>query len=231
MSYLPDIIRSSIIHALIHDKNPFDAAMKAIGDIDGTGATTLSELTNRSTTAKGLLFEQFCAYYLTKMNGFVSVYWTKGMPDEWLQYLRLQRQDKGIDLVGYRYEQINGVLTTCWYAIQCKYRSKGNKVTHTELSTFYNLANRTGLPNVGWAGHIVMTNASKLPFIPSFQPKDRFVLRKDFQIPDWYTFIGYYGNRLGTENQVSSVQEDTQSTPQTLQELRDARCRKYNCLS
>jgi hypothetical protein len=219
MSCLPDIIRVAILKALTNNEKPFTAAMRAIKDIESEGATCLSELRYKSTTAIGTLFEKYCAYYLVKVWGFVEVYRISEAPQHYLDYFNLKRQDKGIDLIGLRYSNNGNQWIPNWFAIQCKYRGKGQKVTWTDLSTFYNLASRSGNPGYGWAGHVTMCNSYSLPDVPSLHSKDVFIIRKDFEnIPDWYQFIDYYGNKLTCENEI----------PTTIEELRNARLKKLD---
>lgn len=229
MTCLPDLIRTAMLKALINDTTttqstikqstikPFTAAMRAIKDIESEGAKCLSELRKKSTTEVGTLFEKYCAYYLVKIWGFTEVYRIPEAPQQYLDYFNLKRQDKGIDLIGLRHVMINGNPCPGWFAIQCKYRGKSEKVTWSDLSTFYTLASRSGIPGQGWMGHVLMSNSYSLPDVPSFHPKDVFIIRRDFEnVPDWYSFLDYYGNRLTTGNNV----------PTSMEELRQARLRK-----
>lgn len=224
MSGLPDTIRAAIIKALSSNNDAFSAAMTSIKDVENLPAATLAEIKQKSTTAKGYLFERYCAHYLISVQGFSTVCRTSELPSNYRSYFSLESQDKGIDLVGLRYVYTNGVALPTWYAIQCKYKAKGEKVNFTELSTFYTLAYRTGIPGEGWKGYVLMSNSSKRPYIPSLSNKDIILLKQQLSaIPDWYAFVGWYGNVLGT-GEVAKGMISPGVKPQSIQEIRAARC-------
>ncbi len=124
-------------------------------------ATTFAELKERSTKAKGDLWELFCQMYL-EAHGYV-VYRLKETPRDIAEYLKLVKPGKEITDVGIDLVAVNAARQPI--AIQCKYRfcngiknkwrpSGKTGITWAALSTFYALCARTG----PWAQRWVMTN-------------------------------------------------------------------------
>lgn len=120
---------------------------------------SVASLKDKTTKAKGDLWEAFCYLYLSACNKNNIVYFLDSLPRETRKRLRLPSQDIGIDLVIVRLPSSTSPDVS-YEAVQCKYRhtsTKGGRrtyVKYADLATFIALCSRTG----PWAKKHVMTN-------------------------------------------------------------------------
>ena len=181
---------------------------------------TLSEIKLLSTTFIGSVFELLCKLYLQKIIGCQSVWLLKEMPIEYKQHLGIPTNDFGIDIIAVRGNEV--------YAIQCKYRGiqKRNKIptlNWKQLSTFYSLCSRSGLPCLDgsrkWNRHVVMTTCSRVVQITEKQPTDWYICRRAFKnltYQEWSIMLDLQPN----VTVIGQIEK-----PRTQEELREARLR------
>jgi len=114
----------------------------------------------------GDIFEEFAKIYMQKEMKISNVWLLKEVPDEVLEYLKLKRNDVGIDIIGLDDDGF-------FYACQAKYkdrskRVRGRKVSVTwkEASTFFALSARTG----PYRKYIIITTAD---YVRHMAPKTK----------------------------------------------------------
>ena len=187
--------------------------------INSPGVSVVSDLKTikrNKNKLKGDIFEVLCLN-LIKNNSFGKIkckdaWLFKDLPGELRDKLAFNNgKDMGIDII---------VLTVTdeWYAIQCKYRKKPNKKSVTinkdgkdltiplrwqvkwaELSTFYSLCDRTGIPGSGWSKHVVITTAESINRQGRKNEKDLSICVGTFRgLPkeEWLKLLGDTGNKL-----------------------------------
>ena len=97
----------------------------------------------------GDLWEDFSCEYLRKIHD-MQVYKLKEVPTDILKFLKMKRQDVGIDLVAVKDDK--------YIAIQCKYRKTFKALSWRDVATFDALCMRTG----PWHKCIIMTTAHNI---------------------------------------------------------------------
>jgi hypothetical protein len=200
---LDDKIRGWISEALAQHAAPFDYLLKRFRDYYEKPAHKLSDFEQRTTKAKGDLFERFCVLYSQALDNDMEVWQLNDVPEVVRRELALSRRDCGIDIIARKKSSRGGYN---YYAIQAKYRapsSKNSKATTIgwrDLSTFYSLCSRTGPlttksltqdsgsdsgsdsdnKNRRWNRLIVMTTADAIKRKGADDKRDRTFTRKIF---------------------------------------------------
>jgi predicted helicase len=134
----------------------------------------------------------------------------------------MKRQDMGIDIV---------VKTdNAYYAVQCKYKKRGNKTANilswTALSTFYAMCLRTG----PWSKYIVMTNCDYTRHQGGKTSKDLSICLKTFQNlqkTDWLKLCTLDGSTLSNLPNEANLLASKPSIELTKEELRTLRLSYY----
>lgn len=186
----------------------FDRLMQRIDDhfITLDKYSTLNDIKNKN-KSKGELFELICFNFI-KLNVFkqincLNVWLFKDLPDNLRQEFGLSYKDMGIDI-------IVQTVDNKWLAIQCKYRKKPThkntngypakwKVNWKDLSTFYSLCQRTGIKDIGWNKHIVITTAESVNRQGLKNDKDISICLGTFRNIEkskWLELIGDKGETL-----------------------------------
>ena len=169
--------------------NIFDNFINDFESYQNKQAHTIEELKQKYNKKYiGDLFEAFCYLYIKNILKHDNVWFYKDFPLNSKEELNLTKNDYGIDLIS----EHNGE----YYAIQCKYRKKQNKiqlVSWKTLSTFYAMVAKSG----PWKKHIVMTNLNGCRHIGKKDTKDLSICIKTFQNMnsfDWIQLLGCNNN-------------------------------------
>ena len=198
-------------------------------------AHSLTEMRKRDNKKiRGDIFEEFCVLYLKNILNYEKVWRLPDVPEEILIKLNLKRKDMGIDIIC---ENENKYI-----AVQCKYKknttSRKHNVTWKELSTFYALCLRTGLPNDGWVKYIVMTNCEYITHMGKKTEKDLSLCIGTFRNinkDNWIKMCNLKGNTLESEYIIEKPKEDSIDIPKKIikkgslsnEELREKRLKYY----
>jgi len=205
-----------ILHSLSKSNvNVFDEVITAIEYEFHKPVTNIQEMKFRQDKKrKGDIWEAFCKDWLLATGMYINVW----LLQEYNQTFNINhsKQDNGIDIIAQTY-------IGEWYAIQCKYRSKG-KVTWKSLSTFIALCERTGpvingqvsIPG-SWGKYIVMTNTTGVTHKLPKTAKDKSICRKTFQNTSrdhWLRMIDKdQGYKLMPPDLINNLQELKIATP------------------
>ena len=165
----------SLLHTIFLRSPPnlFDEFLVEVQKWYELPAHTLTEMRERNNKKlRGDIFEDFCVLYLKFVKGYEHVWLLCELPEETLEFLKMRRQDMGIDII----VKTGGEF----YAVQCKYKkrqSARNVLSWTALSTFYAMCLRTG----PWAKYIVMTNCDYTRRQGPKTDKDLSICLKSFE--------------------------------------------------
>ena len=152
---LESYIRTSLAESYSNPTiNVFDKVIERCQLFYDRPAHSIREIKEKlNTKIKGDIFEHFALKYMLHVFGLSDVWLLRDLPQEYLDKLKMKRQDFGIDLVGR--DKLGR-----WYAIQAKYRKPNKYKLKTvlgwkQLSTFYGIVHKTG----PWFKHVIITNA------------------------------------------------------------------------
>ena len=206
--------------------NLFDEFLSEVQKWYELPAHTLTEMRVRNNKKiRGDIFEEFCVLYLKFIKNYEIVWLLCDVPEDVLLELKMKRQDMGIDIIV--------KSGTDYYAVQCKYKKRGNKTANilswTALSTFYAMCLRTG----PWEKYIVMTNCDYTRHQGGKTSKDLSICLKSFQNlqkSDWIKLCNLAGSTLenfpNEENSVN-LRISKPSVELTKEELRALRLAYY----
>jgi hypothetical protein len=227
MEVLKQLIRQCVS---LPEDQVFDKLMEKINDYahnvnyDGKIADLKKAKVNKN-KLKGDIFEIICLELLK--NGCLvkcqEAWLFKDLPLELRKRLSFNdAKDVGIDIVIHLGNDV-------YSAVQCKYRSESKhksvninkdgqnkkirlkwQVTWEDLSTFYSLCDRTGIPGKGWNKYIVMTTAESVNRKGRKNYKDLSICNGSFRgLPKdaWFTLLGDKGNTIMGSN-IELITED-----------------------
>jgi hypothetical protein len=190
----------------------FSHQMTMANRLEGNYAS-VKDLSLISTKAKGDLFEVLAQQYLKNIWNCQDVWLLSEIPENIRSYLRLGKQDVGIDLVARK--------GASWLAVQVKWRSdKQKKVTWKQLSTFQALCERTGPPE-GWRKRVVITSCQGVIRKGGKQEQDCSVCSRawhNLTPSQWYQILEIQGNKL----------EENSSVIKNLDQMREARLLRFS---
>lgn len=205
----------------------FDRLLYQFENFSERPVSTIGDIKRRDNKrAKGLGWEKFCQFYLSRVLQYHYVWLWNEIPDNIRAHLKLvSRVDNGIDIVCAKVYANDSVIFT---AVQCKYRKRIDQtVTWTTLSTFIGLCAVTG----PWNEHIVMTNCkgvSRRTGVPK-GPKDKTIAYGTFKN---LSREQCSRSALGEVSQYQKLNTDQNPVkiekPRTLEELRAARLAKFS---
>ena len=216
------------IREILSDSNEskciFDRLLEKFECFSERPVSSLGEMKRRDNKRlKGLGWEKFCQFYLSKVLQYNSVWLWNEIPENVRTYFKLKSKvDNGIDIVCMRLTE-NGHMQ--FSAVQCKYRKKTTQtVTWTTLSTFIGLCAVTG----PWEEHIVMTNCkgvSRKTGIPK-GPKDKTIAYGTFKNLSREQCLKSSPNEASKYQSLNDSKPEGQ--PKTIEELRAARLAKFS---
>jgi len=203
--------------------NLFDEFLLEVQKWYNVPAHSLTELRVRNNKKiRGDIFEEFCVLYLKFIKGYEIVWLLCDVPETVLETLKMKRQDMGIDIVVKSGDE--------YYAVQCKYKARGNKTANvlswTALSTFYAMCLRTG----PWSKYIIMTNCDYTRHQGGKTSKDLSICLKTFQNlekNDWLKLCNLSGSTLGNFPSDVNLLASKPSEELTKEELRTLRLAYY----
>ena len=231
MNDLPNILHQIFLRSPL---NLFDEFILECQKWYSLPAHSLTEMRKRDNKKiRGDIFEEFCVLYLKNILNYEKVWRLPDVPDDILIRLNLKRRDMGIDIIC----ENNGLFI----AVQCKYKKhttmRKHSVTWKELSTFYALCLRTGLPNDGWLKYIVMTNCEYITHMGKKTDKDLSICIGTFRNitkDNWIKMCNIKGNILQSDNKEIHIIEkkklltiEEKKKPLTIEELREKRLQFY----
>ena len=217
MDNLPNILHQIFLRSPL---NLFDEFILECQKWYSQPAHSLTEMRKRDNKKiRGDIFEEFCVLYLTHIKNYSHVWRLPDVPDEILLKLNMKRRDMGIDIIC----ENNGVYT----AVQCKYKKhtsmRKHSVTWKELSTFYAMCLRTGIPEIGWDKYIVMTNCEYITHMGKKTEKDQSICIGTFRnisTDDWIKMCGLIGQTLVSNTNIETNMNVTIDDKEKLRALR-----------
>ena len=195
----------------------FEKFVNFLKDYNDKPCTSIQELKEKNNKKLvGDIFEVFVKLYIKFIMHFEDVWLLKELPDDIRNKLNLQKQDLGIDLIGYN---DNG-----YHAIQAKFRSpnqhKKTGISWKELSTFYGLTAKTG----PYKSHIVITNADYVRHIGKKEKYEKSLCKgtlTKLKWSDWILMINGVSNTNTYRSGLTS--QNFVLTKPNLEELRQKR--------
>lgn len=193
--------------------NIFDGVIELLNTNWSSSPTTIAEIRQgQKTKSKGDLFEHFALLYFQHCYPDISNVWLlQDAPEHVLEFLRLRRNDLGIDLLlehgGLASTATSSAVTSTgisarprYSAVQVKYRKQPRYkqrwgVTWQDLSTFYALVTRTG----PYQRHIVLTNAHWVRHIGRKSKFDQSICigtLRNITAEQWEAMAGFKGHQL-----------------------------------
>ena len=200
----------------------FDRLLLKFESFSDRPVSSLGDLKRRDNKRlKGLAWERFCCFYLSRVMEYQSVWLWSDIPDQVRAVLKLgSRVDNGIDIVACR-GQNSGYV-----AVQCKYRKKIlQTVTWTTLATFVGLCAQTG----PWEKQIVMTNCkgvSRKTGIPR-TPKDQTIAYGTFKNLSRAQCTRIEVGGVSQDRRLVETETREEKKPLTQEELRAIRLSKF----
>lgn len=228
-------------------KSVFDLFIEEILNYYNKPVHSLQEMNAlRRNKVKGDIWEMFCLLYLKCIEKYDNVWLLKDIPDDLMTNFGLNKRDMGIDIIVEKNKKYS--------AVQCKFKKPRlgtipgtylpySCVNWSELSTFYSLCSRTN--NNNWEKHIVMTNVKSVKRMGQTNKKDKSYCTGSFnkiKKMDLINILKYYNEYIINNNNIMDIDEtmeDTntdmsllnikeETTPTTLEELREARLKYFD---